>query len=104
MSVEKGTDASLEIDFTSKTSQSQLSTVVHGVLSGVPVPFSIPDANACNGIVEKCPISPNNNYTFKASMPVKSIYPSLRLVVRYEIQDPSGTDVICIEFPAAIVS
>ncbi|KAH3846495.1 NPC intracellular cholesterol transporter 2-like [Dreissena polymorpha] len=102
--LKKGTDASLEIDFTSKTSQSQLTSVVHGILSGVPVPFSPTDTNACNGIVEKCPIAPNNNYSFKTSLPVKSIYPSLRLVVRWEIQDPSSTDVICIELPAEIVS
>ncbi|WAR18337.1 NPC2-like protein [Mya arenaria] len=98
----RGENATLEIDFKSNTAQKKLKNVVHGIIARLPVPFNPADADACNGMEPKCPTEANKNYKFVTSLPVKTEYPTIRLVVKWEIQDDQNNDVICIEIPAQI--
>ena len=54
--------------------------VVHGIIEGVPVPFPISQPDGCVDHGLDCPLQPNKEYTFKATLPVKSAYPDVCMI------------------------
>ncbi|CAF0852712.1 unnamed protein product [Adineta ricciae] len=77
---------------------------IHGVIGGIPVPFPLPDPDACKMQV-KCPVNANDVNTAVMTLPVLSSYPSLSLYVKLELKaDDTGNDYTCLQFPATIVS
>ena len=52
-------------------------TKVYGQVGGVKLPFALAQDNACKdqGIV--CPMAPGKPYTFKTTLPIKSVYPTV---------------------------
>ena len=74
-----------------------------GVIGGVPIPFPLPDPDACKLNV-KCPVAQGDTDIGKLSLSVLSSYPSISLYVKIEIQDDSKHDFACLEFPATITS
>lgn len=50
---------------------------VFGVIGGVPIPFALNNPNACSNSGLTCPLVAGDLYTYKASLPVKRIYPSV---------------------------
>uniref|UniRef100_A0A8I6AWS0 NPC intracellular cholesterol transporter 2 n=1 Tax=Rattus norvegicus TaxID=10116 RepID=A0A8I6AWS0_RAT len=82
--------------------QSQNSTaLVHGILAGVPVYFPIPEPDGCKcGI--NCPIQKDKVYSYLNKLPVKSEYPSLKLVVEWKLQDDKKDNLFCWEIPVEI--
>ena len=55
-----------------------LTSVCHGVIGGVPIPFDGIDKDGCKGIQGGCPLTAGKSYTFTTQIPVKKIYPSVR--------------------------
>ncbi|XP_074548244.1 NPC intracellular cholesterol transporter 2-like [Halichoeres trimaculatus] len=101
--LKKGDSYGVNVTFTSDV-QSQTSTaVVHGVIAGVPVPFPIPNEDGCKSGIQ-CPIQQQQTYHYVNSLPVKSEYPAIRLVVEWELRDDNKKDLFCIRFPVQIVS
>lgn len=53
--------------------------VVHGILMDIPVPFPLPNPNACttpdSGI--QCPLSKGGTYQYKTTLPVLKSYPKV---------------------------
>ncbi|KAK2567334.1 NPC intracellular cholesterol transporter 2 [Acropora cervicornis] len=80
-----------------------LKVVVQGIIEGVPVPFPIPQPNGCEDHGLDCPLQPNKEYTFKATLPVKSFYPEIKLVVKWKLLDQNANSVFCFELPVQIV-
>lgn len=73
-----------------------------GVIGGIPVPFPLPDPDACKMGV-KCPVNPSDANVAVMSLPVLSSYPSISLYVKIEIKaDDAGQDYACVQFPATI--
>ncbi|KAF4084024.1 hypothetical protein AMELA_G00124120 [Ameiurus melas] len=99
----KGQSYTVNVTFTSATDSQTSKAVVHGVIAGVPVPFPIPVDDGCKCGIH-CPIQKQNTYSYVNQLPVKTEYPSLRLVVEWELGDDSGKDLFCIKFPVQIVS
>ncbi|XP_004681753.1 PREDICTED: epididymal secretory protein E1 [Condylura cristata] len=99
----KGQSYSVNATFTS-TTQSQTSVaVVHGIVLGVPVPYAIPESDGCKcGI--NCPIQKDKTYSYVNKLPVKSDYPSIKLVVKWELQADGGHRLFCWEIPVEIES
>ncbi|KAG8514256.1 NPC intracellular cholesterol transporter 2 [Galemys pyrenaicus] len=83
----KGQSYSVNATFTS-TTQSQTSVaVVHGIVLGVPVPYTIPESDGCKcGI--NCPIQKGKTYSYVNKLPVKSDYPSVSDIV---VEDSGGS-------------
>merc|ERR1712135_36209 len=81
-----------------------VNTVVHGIIAGIPVPFSVPEGKACEtGHVNPgCPLTPGSEHAYDIKLPVSSWYPSLRLNVRWQLQDENGSPIVCIIFPAML--
>ncbi|KAB5562334.1 hypothetical protein PHYPO_G00016660 [Pangasianodon hypophthalmus] len=99
----KGQSYAVNVTFTSATDSQTSKAVVHGVIAGVPVPFPIPNDDGCKSGIE-CPIQKQITYSYVNELPVKAEYPSIKLVVEWELGDDSGKDLFCIKFPVQIVS
>ncbi|EDO30774.1 predicted protein [Nematostella vectensis] len=98
----KGTTVSVNITFVPHVTLDSGKAIVHGVIAGIPVPFPLPNADVCKNSGLKCPLEPGTKYVYQSSLEVKTMYPSLKLVVRWEIQDNKNKDVLCFEIPTQI--
>lgn len=102
--LKKGQNASIEIDFTSDVASAEATSVVHGIIAGVPFPFSPPNPHVCKDSGVVCPLKKDEQYKYKTYIYVKSEYPSVAVKVKWEIQDVDGNDIVCIELPAKLSS
>ncbi|KAL2099343.1 hypothetical protein ACEWY4_005823 [Coilia grayii] len=99
----KGQSYSVNVTFNSEVASQGSTAIVHGVIAGIPVPFPIPVEDGCKcGI--SCPIQTQTTYSYVNQLPVKSEYPSIKLVVKWELKDDASKDLFCILFPVQIVS
>lgn len=98
----KGQSYSVNVTFNSAVESKTSKAVVHGVIAGLPVPFPIPDDDGCTSGIQ-CPIESQKSYTYVNQLPVKTVYPSIRLVVEWELRDDASKDLFCIKFPVQIV-
>ncbi|KAL3310224.1 hypothetical protein Ciccas_011214 [Cichlidogyrus casuarinus] len=89
---------------------------VHGVIAHVSVPFSLPDTTLCPHITPSgCPLKSGQQQTYTFTIPISSTYPRVKtifsintlqisVIIRWELVDQNGQDIVCIDFPAKIVS
>ncbi|KAG1972236.1 NPC intracellular cholesterol transporter 2-like [Pimephales promelas] len=99
----KGQSYAVNVTFSSTVASQTSKAIVHGVIAGVPVPFPIPIDDGCKSGIQ-CPIDPQKMYSYVNQLPVKSEYPTIRLVVEWELRDDSNKDLFCVKFPVQIVS
>ena len=55
----------------------KLTTVVHGIVEHVPVPFPMDNPDACKNCGITCPIKGGESLKYKTSIFVKPAYPSV---------------------------
>ncbi|XP_041669458.1 NPC intracellular cholesterol transporter 2-like [Cheilinus undulatus] len=101
--LKRGGSYSVNVTFSSGVKSDTSTAVVHGVIAGVPVPFPIPNEDGCKSGIQ-CPIQPQQLYHYVNTLPVKTEYPAIKLVVKWELRDDNKKDLFCIEFPVQIVS
>lgn len=55
----------------------EVTTIVHGIIMGVEMPFPLSNPNACidSGIV--CPLEKDKIYAYKQTLPVLKSYPKV---------------------------
>ncbi|PNJ27753.1 NPC2 isoform 1, partial [Pongo abelii] len=99
----KGQSYSVNVTFTSNIQSKSSKAVVHGILMGVPIPFPIPEPDGCKSGIN-CPIQKDKTYSYLNKLPVKSEYPSIKLVVEWQLQDDKNQSLFCWEIPVQIVS
>ncbi|XP_076834023.1 NPC intracellular cholesterol transporter 2-like [Brachyhypopomus gauderio] len=99
----KGQSYAVNVTFNSGVVSQTSTAVVHGVIAGVPVPFPIPIDDGCKCGIQ-CPIQQKAKYSYVNQLPVKTEYPSIKLVVEWELKDDSNKDLFCIKFPVHIVN
>ncbi|XP_052436237.1 NPC intracellular cholesterol transporter 2 [Carassius gibelio] len=99
----KGQSYTVNVTFTSSVASQNCTAVVHGVVSGIPVPFHIPQSDGCKSGIQ-CPIEPQKVYSYVNQLPVKTGYPAIKLVVEWELIDDFSKDLFCIKFPVQIVN
>nr|QAX87813.1 NPC2-4 [Pardosa pseudoannulata] len=99
--LKKGTQAQITIKFNSKTDTKSLKAVVHGVISGVPIPFPLPNPDACKAGVS-CPVKSGESYTYSDKLDIKTSYPPVSVKVRYELKGENDDDLVCVEIPCQI--
>uniref|UniRef100_F6UIA4 NPC intracellular cholesterol transporter 2 n=1 Tax=Callithrix jacchus TaxID=9483 RepID=F6UIA4_CALJA len=98
----KGQSYSVNVTFTSNTQSKSSKAVVHGILMGVVVPFPIPEPDGCKSGIN-CPIQKDKTYSYLNKLPVKSEYPSIKLVVEWQLQDDANQSLFCWRIPVQIV-
>ncbi|XP_053331607.1 NPC intracellular cholesterol transporter 2 [Spea bombifrons] len=97
----KGETYTVNVTFTSKEDSTNLTAVVYGILLKVPVPFQIPEPDGCKSGIS-CPIKSGQTYTYLTKLPIKKSYPSLKLVVRWMLQDDNNQSLFCWDIPVQI--
>ncbi|KAL4613159.1 epididymal secretory protein E1 [Arapaima gigas] len=96
----KGQSYTVNVTFNSNVESQTSKAVVHGIIAGIPVPFPIPVDDGCkSGIV--CPID-KKSYSYVNQLLVKPEYPSIKLVVKWELLDDNGKDFFCVLIPVQI--
>lgn len=78
-----------------------LKTVVHGNLAGMEVPFPLQNDDACQSGVS-CPLAEGTSYEYMASLPILKAYPKVKVIVKWELKDAEGQNVVCVKIPARI--
>ncbi|CAK6957062.1 NPC intracellular cholesterol transporter 2-like [Scomber scombrus] len=99
----KGESYSVNVTFNSAVESQTSKATVHGIIAGVPVPYPIPNEDGCKSGIQ-CPIKKQQTYHYLNSLPVKSEYPAIKLVVKWELKDDNDQDLFCIKFPVQIVN
>ncbi|XP_070576775.1 NPC intracellular cholesterol transporter 2-like [Ptychodera flava] len=102
-SLHKGTNVTVDVTFVAGENATTATSVVHGIIADVPVPFPLPHPDACKFGGLKCPVQSGTQYDYHAILFVDPIYPQLKLVVKWEVQDQSQKDLFCFEAPLQIV-
>ncbi|XP_072221226.1 NPC intracellular cholesterol transporter 2-like [Leuresthes tenuis] len=100
--LQRGQSYSVNVTFVSDVESQTSTAVVHGIIAGVHVPFPIPNGDGCKSGIE-CPIQKLQKYHYQTALPVKTEYPSIKLVVQWELRDDNKQDLFCIRFPVQIV-
>ncbi|NP_001290882.1 NPC intracellular cholesterol transporter 2 precursor [Esox lucius] len=99
----KGLSYGVNVTFSSVVESKTSTAVVHGLIAGVPIPFPIPIEDGCKSGIQ-CPIQKEHSYHYVNQLPVKSEYPSIKLIVEWELRDDNSKDFFCIKFPVQIVN
>lgn len=58
---------------------SALKAVVHGVILGAEMPFSLPNPDGCVNSGITCPVEAGSTYKYVTTMPISSAYPRVRV-------------------------
>ncbi|KAM3171754.1 hypothetical protein ACTXT7_015977, partial [Hymenolepis weldensis] len=102
--LEKGHNTSINIQFIPAELVKGGKIVVHGIISGIPVPFPLPDNNLCHFLKSGCDAQPNVPTEMDYSLYVKETYPSIHIGIKWQLVDDLGVDLVCIKFPAKLQS
>ena len=54
-----------------------MTAICHGIINGAPVPFPLPNSNACVDSGLECPLAAGTTYTYIQSLPIKQEYPEV---------------------------
>ncbi|XP_014257417.1 protein NPC2 homolog [Cimex lectularius] len=102
--LKRGGEVVMKMKFTTKKPETNITTVVHGILGLIKVKFNLPDGdNACLTSGLECPLEENKQYTYSASLPVLNKYPRLSVKVQWELKDSANKNIVCVKIPAKIV-
>ncbi|KAK2707540.1 NPC intracellular cholesterol transporter 2 homolog a-like [Artemia franciscana] len=100
--LKSGTNVTLNVEFEALTDTNKLTSVVHGIIGGIPLPFLLPNDNGCISSGIKCPVVNEETYHYESDLEILQIYPKIRVIVKWELKDETGKDMFCILIPAAI--
>ncbi|GFS16285.1 epididymal secretory protein E1 [Elysia marginata] len=92
----------VEIDFTPRDNSDILESTVYGIVGGFPVPYSLPNPDACKDSAITCPISQGQVLTYKSHFDVLNSYPKINIVVMWQL-NAGKSNQACFTFPMAIV-
>lgn len=99
----KGCSYFVNTTFTSQIASQNCTAEVHGILMKVKVPFPIPEPDGCKSGIT-CPIQKTKTYNYTNKMLVKTEYPSIKLVVEWQLKDDKGQSLFCWQIPVEIES
>ncbi|XP_003987882.1 NPC intracellular cholesterol transporter 2 [Felis catus] len=97
----KGQSYSVNVTFTSNVSSQGSKALVYGILMGVAVPFPIPEADGCKSGIN-CPIQQGKTYSYLNKLPVKNEYPSIKVMVKWQLLGDKEQNLFCWEIPVQI--
>ncbi|XP_064603817.1 NPC intracellular cholesterol transporter 2-like [Liolophura sinensis] len=98
----RGKNTSVTVGFSSNEASGSLKAVVHGIIAGLPIAFPLPNADGCKSSGVSCPVTRGSSYSYTASLPVLKIYPTIKVVVKWELHDESDNNVFCFVVPVEI--
>ncbi|XP_014364392.2 ecdysteroid-regulated 16 kDa protein [Papilio machaon] len=99
--LKRNTNVSINLEFTPSKDIKNLETEVHGVIMNLPVPFPLPQPDACKDTGLSCPLKAGEVAKYKSTLPVLKSYPKVKVDVKWELKFDEE-DVVCILIPAKI--
>ncbi|GLH14267.1 Ecdysteroid-regulated 16 kDa protein [Gryllus bimaculatus] len=100
--LKRNSNVTITMQFTPLEDVKELTALVHGIIEGLPVPFPLPNPNACEDSGIQCPLKKGNVYNYSAHFFVKHSYPKVRVTVKWEMKDENKNDLLCLLIPARI--
>lgn len=79
-----------------------VTTVVHGIIMGVEMPFPLQNPNGCVDSGLECPLSKESAYEYVASLSVLRSYPKVKVEVKWELRNEKNENIVCVLIPAKI--
>ncbi|XP_053670483.1 NPC intracellular cholesterol transporter 2 homolog a-like [Anopheles nili] len=102
----RGQDVIAYIDFTTDRSVTSMTTVATatalGVVTGYPLGSNAITCNFLQG--SSCPLSANEDVTYRLTMPILSIYPLVSLSIEIDVIDQNNQSVTCFVVDAQVVA
>lgn len=107
--LKKGNTYTINVTFTIAENTDQSFAEVYGVIGGAKIPFPIAYPDACAGGHSglTCPLKSGSKLTYTATLPIKELYPSIKVLVQWLLTDKSsgeGNKIFCLETLIQIVS
>lgn len=100
--LKRNSNVTISIDFTPTTELKTLQTIVHGVIMNLPVPFPMPQPDACKDNNLSCPLPPNKLASYRTTMPVLKSYPKVKVDVKWELRTEEDEGILCVLIPARL--
>ncbi|XP_053608717.1 ecdysteroid-regulated 16 kDa protein [Plodia interpunctella] len=100
--LKRNSNATISIQFTPSKDVKSLSTEVHGVIMNLPVPFPLPQPDACRDNGLACPLKAGQVAHYQTSLPVLKSYPKVKVDVKWELKNEDEEDLVCVMIPARI--
>ncbi|CAH0400150.1 unnamed protein product [Chilo suppressalis] len=100
--LKRNSNATISIDFTPSQDVNNIETEVHGVIMNLPVPFPLPQPDACKDNGLTCPVKGGQKASYRTTLPVLKSYPKVKVDVKWELKTESGEDLVCVLIPARI--
>lgn len=79
-----------------------ITTLVHGILLGVPISFPLENADACVTDVQ-CPLKKGITMYYSTNLPIYQRYPVLPITIDLNLQTDDKQNIVCIRIPAKLV-
>ncbi|CAL8093908.1 unnamed protein product [Calicophoron daubneyi] len=99
----RGEDAQLKVKFHVDEEVADGKVKVYGVFAGIPVPFPLDDDKVCHMVKPSCPLIPSvSEYTYLLKLPIREIYPPVKVNVKWTMEDKSSNLVLCALMPLEI--
>ncbi|KAL5008047.1 hypothetical protein ScPMuIL_013628 [Solemya velum] len=94
-------NVSVVVNFTANKGITSATNKVYGIIAGLRIPFPV-QPDACQDMT--CSITSGQTVSYTNSIHVLPSYPTIRLVVEWEILDGSGQKIFCFQVPAQITN
>ena len=73
----KGKNSTISVSFIPNGVVTKVTTVVHGIIGGIPIPFPMEGTDGCVKSGLTCPLKGGVEVKYFKSLPVKTLYPSV---------------------------
>lgn len=100
--LKRNTNVTISVDFTPNKDIKKIETIVHGIIMNLPVPFPLPQPDACKNSGLTCPLKAGAEANYKASFPVLKSYPKVKVDVKWELKNENEEDLVCVTITAKI--
>ncbi|CAH2090097.1 unnamed protein product [Euphydryas editha] len=100
--LKRNSNVSITVEFTPSVETKSLETVIHGIIMNLPVPFPLPQPDACKDSGLVCPIKAGEKVSYKASMPVLKSYPKVKVDIKLELKNSDDEDLVCVIISARV--
>ncbi|XP_034941625.1 NPC intracellular cholesterol transporter 2 homolog a-like [Chelonus insularis] len=101
--LKRGKVVTISITFNVDRDIKEVNAEVHGIIAGAALPFPFSQKDACSKSGLSCPLKKDNGpYTYSATLNILPIYPPLKVIVKWELKDENGDDIVCALIPSEI--
>lgn len=102
--IKKGTYANFTVNFTPNEEVTAGKIKVWGIMKPLPpIPFALDNDNLCQTPNISCPLQAGKAVTFGNHLEVKTIYPSISVINKWQVEEQHGEVLFCFEISLQIV-